>query len=169
MTPFQLQPGETILYQTQSHRTWYGLAWKMVSNLLGMALLAALLFVLLSGPSTTLLGKFLSQGLATLLSQILFLGLLPLLGLAWVVEDSISTFTGEFILTDRRMWVKGSPYTWSQGETPLEDVAAVTFRREAIFVRQRSTRKVQVHMFPEGKLIVQAYEKFIGKEKQTSL
>lgn len=168
MTPFQLQAGETVLYQTKSQRTWFLLAWKILSNLLGMALLILLLFVFLSGPIASLLGKLLSQGLAALVSQILFLGLLPLLALTWVVEDSISTFTGEFILTDRRMWVKGSPYAWSQSETPLEDVASVSFRREGIFIRQRSTRKIQVHMFPEGKLIVQAYEKFVGKEIPTS-
>jgi len=164
-TPFQLQAGEAILYQTRPHRTWFLLGWKILSNLLGMALLIGLLYILLSGPSAALLGKILPAGTANLLSQILFLGILPLLGLAWVIEDTISTCTSKFVLTDRRMWVKGSPYAWSQGETPLDDVASVTFRREGIFVHQKSTRKVQVHMFPEGKLIVKAYEEFIGKEK----
>lgn len=167
MTFFELQPGETILYQSRTDRTWYLLAWKIFSNLLGMALLIALLYVLLSDLGAQLLEKFFSQGLATLLSHILFLGLLPLLGLAWITEDTISTFTSEFVLTNRRMWVKGSPYAWSQGETSLDDVASVTFRREAIFVHQKSTRKVQIHMFPEGKLIVQAYEQYFGKDKPT--
>jgi hypothetical protein len=164
-SPFQLQIGETILYQTRPQRSWYTLAWRVLSNLLGMALLIALLFVFLSVPTAALLGKVLSSSLAAIVSQTLFLGLLPLLALVWVVEEAISAFTGALVLTDRRMWVSGSPYAWSQGETPLEDVASVTYRRDGIFVRQKSTRKVQVHMFPEGKLVVKAYEDFTGKGK----
>jgi hypothetical protein len=88
---------------------------------------------------------------------------MPLLGLAWVVEDLAKVFTGEFILTDRRIWIKGSPYAWSQGETPLDDIAAMAYRHDAVFVRQKSTRKLQVYMFPQGKSFVQAYEQLRGK------
>lgn len=168
-SPFQLQAGETILYQTRPQRTWFLLGWKILTNLLGMALLIGLLYVFLFGPSAALLGKLLPVGTANLLAQILFLGLFPLLGLTWVIEETLSTLMGEFVLTDRRMWVKGSPYVWSRVDTPLDDIASVTYRREGIFVHQRSTRKVQVHMFPEGKLIVKAYEEFTGKGKPPAI
>jgi hypothetical protein len=168
-SPFKLQTGETILYQTQPLRTWYALVWRILSNLLGTALLVLLLYVFLSGPTAALLGKALPANLATLVSQSLFLGGVPLLALAWVVEESFGAFRGMLVLTDRRMWVRGSPYAWSQGETPLEDIASLTYRREGIFVRRKSTRKIQVHMVPEGKLVVKAYTDYIGKSKGAAI
>jgi hypothetical protein len=36
------------------------------------------------------------------------------------------TFIGEFILTNQRIWVRGSPYAWSQSATPLEEIASLT-------------------------------------------
>ena len=162
-TPFQLQIGETILYQTQPLRTWYALIWRIVSNLLGMALLVLLLYVFLSSPTAGLLGKVLPANMATLVSQLLFLGVVPLLALAWVVEEAFSAFSGAFVLTDRRIWIQGSPYAWSQGEIPLADVDSLTYRRDGIFLRLKSTRKTQVHMFPEGKLIAKVYQDFKAK------
>ena len=49
--------------------------------------------------------------------------------------------------------------------TPLDDIASLTWRRDAIFMKQKSTRKIQVHMFSEGKLFVKAYEQLVGKSK----
>ena len=83
--------------------------------------------------------------------------------LAWVVEDIATTFFGEFILTNQRIWIQGSPYVWSHIEIPLGDIASLIWRRDAIFLRQKSTRKVQVHMFSDGKLFVKAYEQLLGK------
>jgi hypothetical protein len=76
-----------------------------------------------------------------------------------------SIFIGEFILTDQHFWVRGSPYAWSQSATALEDIASLTWRRDAIFIRQKSARKIQVHMYSDGKLFVKAYEQFAGKSK----
>jgi len=38
-------------------------------------------------------------------------------------------------------------------------------RRDAIFIHLKSTPKVQVHAFPNGKQIVQAYEQFTEKNR----
>jgi hypothetical protein len=84
---------------------------------------------------------------------------------AWVVEDVACVVIGEFILTNQRIWVRGSPYAWSQSATPLDEIASLTWRRDAIFIRHKSSRKIQVHMFSEGKLFVKAYEQFTGKLK----
>jgi hypothetical protein len=82
-----------------------------------------------------------------------------------VAEDLTCTFIGEFILTNQRIWVRGSPYAWSQSATPLEEIASLTWRRDAIFIKQKSTRKTQVHMISDGKLFVKAFEQFVGKSK----
>ncbi len=41
----------------------------------------------------------------------------------------------------------------------------MAWRRDALFIRQRSTRKVQVHMFGEGKKFAEAYKARTGKNK----
>jgi alpha-glucosidase (family GH31 glycosyl hydrolase) len=82
-----------------------------------------------------------------------------------VAEDIASTYLGEFILTDQRVWVRGSPYAWNQSDTMLEDIASMTWRRDAIFMRTKSIRGLQVHMFPEGKQIVKTYAQLTGKNK----
>jgi alpha-glucosidase (family GH31 glycosyl hydrolase) len=99
------------------------------------------------------------------LSKILYLGLVPLTGLAWVAEDLASTYLGEFILTDQRICVRGSPYAWSQSNTKLEDIASMIWRRDTIFIRKKSVRRLQVHVFSEGKQIVRTYEQLTGKNK----
>ena len=160
---FQLQPGETILYRSGPKRKWYAITWRIISSLLGITFFIFLLYILLSGPLEWVLRGFLPSPTASLLSQILLLGVVPLLVAAWIAEDSLSTFTCELVLTDRRLWVKASPYAWSQTEMPLGDIDSMTFRRDAIFLRQKSTRRMQVHMFPDGRLIVKAYEQFLGR------
>jgi hypothetical protein len=161
---FEAQPGETVLYQTRPNRRWYAVAWKIVGGLLAVFLVSLVGFVLFAEPAAGLLAGLLSAQTAALVVQLLCLGIVPLLAAAWTVEDVARTFTGEFILTDRRLWVRGSPYAWSQNETALEDIAAMTCRRDAVFVRQKSTRKLQVHMFSGSKAFVKAYEEFTSKK-----
>ncbi|HEX7541104.1 MAG TPA: hypothetical protein VF352_03155 [Anaerolineales bacterium] len=111
---------------------------------MGITILTFIIFALLAGPT-----------------EAAFISFLP----AWVAEDVACTFISGFILTDQRIWIRGSPYAWSQSATPLEDIASLTYRRDAIFIRQKSTRKIQVHMFSDGKLFVKACEQFAGKSK----
>jgi hypothetical protein len=161
---FEARSGETVLCQACPNRQWYAVAWKIVSGLVGISLLTLAGFILFSDPATGLLAGFLPAEVATGLSQFLCLGLFPLLVTAWAAEDVARTFTGEFILTDQRLWVRGSPYAWSQSEIPLEDIASMVYRRDAVFVRQRSTRKLQVHMFAGAKAFVKAYEKLSSQK-----
>ena len=95
--------------------------------------MAFILFSLLGDPTQSAAASFLPSLLASLLTKILYLGLVPLAGLAWVAEDIASTYLGEFILTDQRVWVRGSPYAWNQSDTMLEDIASMTWRRDAEF------------------------------------
>ena len=161
---FQIHPGETILLRITPNNQWYILTWKIGSGLAGIALLAFIVFSLLGDPTRVAALSFLPAWLASLLAKILYLGLVPLLGLTWVAEDVASTCLGEFILTDRRFWVRGSPYAWSQSDTMLEDIASMTWRRDAIFIRRKSARGLQVHMFPGGKKVVKTYEHLTGKK-----
>ena len=160
---FEAQPGETVLYRTRPNRKWYAVVWKIFGGLLAIFLVTLVGFVLFAEPAAGLLAGLLSVQTAALIVQLLCLGVVPLLAAAWAVEDVARTFTGEFILTDRRLWVRGSPYAWSRNETPLEDIAAMTCRRDAVFVRQKSTRKLQVHMFSGSKAFVKAYEELTAK------
>lgn len=160
---FQLQSGETILYQTHPNRQWYAVIWTVASGLVGTVLLTLLGFSIFSETISGLLAKFLPPEAALLATQVLCLGIVPLLIAAWLTQEVARTFIGNFILTDRRLWTRGSPYAWSQSETPLEEIAAISCRRDAIFVRLKSSRKLQVHMCPDGKEFVKAYEKFVGE------
>lgn len=162
---FQSQPGESILYRTTPNRKWYVIAWKIGSGVVGITILTFLIYALFSGPTEGAFISFLPAWAASLLTKFLYLGLFPLAAAAWVAEDLTCTFIGEFILTNQRIWVRGSPYAWSQSATPLEEIASLTWRRDAIFIKQKSTRKIQVHMISDGKLFVKAYEQFVGKSK----
>ena len=162
---FQPRSGESILFRTVPNNTWYIIAWKIGSGIIGITLITFILFSMFGTPTEGAFSSFLPNLAASLLSKILYLGLVPLAGVAWVAEGIASTFTGEFILTDQRIWVRGSPYAWSQSDITLEDILTMTWRRDAVFIRQKSSRKIQVHMFPESKKFVKAYEQFTGKVK----
>jgi len=161
---FEARSGETVLCQTRPNRKWYAVAWKIVSGLVGISLLTFVGFILFFEPVRGLLAGILPAEAAAVSAQLLCLGIVPVLISAWAAEDVARTYTGEFILTDQRLWVRGSPYAWSQSEIPLEDIASMIYRREAVFLRQKSSRKLQVHMFSGAKAFVKAYEKLSARE-----
>ena len=162
---FQPHSGESILFRTVPNNTWYIIAWKIGSGIIGITLITFILFSMFGTPTEGAFSSFLPNLAASLLSKIFYLGLVPVAGVAWVAEDIASTYTGEFILTNQRIWVRGSPYAWSQSDTSLENINTMTWRRDAVFIHQKSIRKIQVHMFPESKKFVRAYEQFTGKAK----
>lgn len=133
-------------------------AWEIVSRIAGIAFFTVLLFSLLRNPTQNAGATFLPGWLASQLTKYLYLAVAPLLGILWVSEGIITIFNSEFILTDQRIWVRGSPYAWNQSETRLKDILSMVWRRDAIFIRQKTKRGIQVHMFAEGKQIVKAYE-----------
>jgi hypothetical protein len=157
---FLQQPGETILYKTRPNRKWYAIAWKIIIGLAEILVTTFLFSALLQGVIERFLATILPSPTADLISRLICLGLVPLVVALWVVEDTASIFIAEYILTDRRLWIKGSPYTWSHIETPLDDISSMIFRRDAIFVRQKSSGKIQIHMLSDGKLFVKAFEKY---------
>ena len=162
--PFELNSDETILYRSQPSRRWY-----MLVGRIGIGILEVLLFMLLSFISLTslargLLATFLPPDLADGLSRFIFQGLVPLAIAAWFVEDTARIFTSELILTSRRLWTIGSPYAWTSGrETSLDDIQSISARRDAVFIHLKNTKRVQVHDFPNGRQIVQAYTQLTGK------
>jgi len=159
--------GESTLFRTTPNRKWFAIAWNITSGVLGIAIVTFLLFSFLANPTENLLSSFLPVAVAKLITKFLFLGLIPLAGIAWVVEDTMCTFIGEAILTNQRIWMHGSPYAWSQSSIPLEDISSLTSRRDAIFIKQKSTRKILVQMVSDSKTFVQTYRQFIGKSKTT--
>jgi hypothetical protein len=120
---------------------------------------------LLAGPTEGAFISFLPAWAASLLTKVIVLGLIPLATAAWLAEDVACQLIGEYILTDQRIWLRSSPYVWSRCAIPLEDIDSLAWRRDAIFIRLRSTRKIQVLMISDGKLHVKAYEQFTGKSK----
>jgi hypothetical protein len=161
---FIVSPDETIYYRSQPSTKWYHVAWKLVSGLL-----AIIIFVYISvNAFTNIAGSILFNRIppasASFFSQLLCTWIVPLLAVAWFVEDFIQTFTSEFILTDRRVWVKGSPYAWNPGRNILlGEIESMVFRRGAIFIRCRSDRRPQIHMFPDGRVIVNTYQELIQR------
>jgi hypothetical protein len=163
ISKFQPLPGESILYHTTPNRKWYVIAWKIGSGVMGIIILTFIVFSIFAGSTQRAFSSFLPLWATSLLTNSLYLALFPLLMTAWVVEDVTGTFIGDLILTNQRIWVVGSPYAWNQKEIPLEDVASLTWRRDALFLKLKSSRKIQVHMFPDGKHLVQVYEQTLGK------
>ena len=163
-SPFQPNQDETILFRSQPSRQWYMLGWRI-----GIGILEVLVFTLLSFASFTSIGKailatFLPAGLAEGLSRVIFQGVAPLLIAAWFAEDTARIFTSELVLTNQRIWTKGSPYAWTPGrETVLTDIQSISTRRDAVFIRRKSSPKMQVLVFPNGKQIVEAYQQFTQK------
>jgi hypothetical protein len=162
--PLQLNPNESILYRSQPSRQWFMLAGRIGLEILEVAIFIFLSFILLTGVGNFILARFLPSGLADGLSRVIFEGIVPILIIAWFAEDTARIFTSELVLTSQRIWTRGSPYAWtSVRETPLTDIQSMVTRREAVFVRLKSNRKVQVLLFPHGKQIVEAYQQFIQK------
>ena len=155
---FQLLAGENILYRTIPNTKWYVVTWKIVSGIAIIALFTFILNALLADPTQNGLQSFLPGWFASLLTNYLYLVLVPLLGALWVCEGILTLFNAEFILTDKRIWVRGSPYVWNQSEVRLEDILSMTWRRDAIFIQLKSKRGLQVHMFAGGKSIVKAFQ-----------
>lgn len=162
--PFQLNPNKSILFRSQPSRQWYALAGRIGIEILEVGIFILLSFISLTSVGKVLLTSFLPSGLADGLSRVIFEGVVPILIVAWFAEDTARIFTSELILTSQRIWTKGSPYAWtSENETPLAEIQSLAARRDAVFMRLKSTRKVQVLMFPHGKQIVEAYTQFIQK------
>jgi hypothetical protein len=158
---FQQHPDEAILYRSEPSRKWYVVAWKV-----GLGILEAFVFILLStttffGLAKALLETFLPVALADGFSRVIFQGIAPLVVIAWVTEDTAGFFTRKLILTSQRIWTKGIPYAWSTDrDIPLSDIKSITPRRDALFLHRRSTHKTQVLMFPDSKLIAEAFAQF---------
>jgi hypothetical protein len=162
---FQLNPGESILFRSQPSRKWYALVWKIGVGFFEVIVFIFFSFTAFTSITANLLARLLSPDIAVTLSQILFQGILPILVTAWFVEDTARIFTSEFVLTNQRIWTKGSPYAWiSARETLLSDVKSITSRSEAVFIHLKSTKKVQVDMVPDGKLVIKAFEQLKKEE-----
>lgn len=162
---FEISAGESVLYETLEHRPWYITTWKIAGGFITIVILTVIAWFLFSERITGLLLNILPPTSATVLTKLLCLGLVPLLITAWVAEDVVRIFTGKFVLTDQRLWVRGSPYAWNVTETPLHDIDSLTFRRDAIFIRLKSTRKLLVHMLPDGKLLAKVYKDSLAKPR----
>jgi hypothetical protein len=162
---FQSQPREDILYRTTSNHQWYVIIWKITSGAACITIFTFLINSLLAVPINSVLMSILPDWAASLVTKFLYLGLFPLSASAWITDDIAGAFTGEFILTNQRIWIRGSPHAWSQSETQQKDIASVTCRRDAIFIKLKSDKKIQVHMFADAKLFMLAFKRFIEKPK----
>lgn len=161
---FKQNPDESILYQFKSSRKWYALAWRIGLGVFEVAVFIFFSYSAFTILTNSLLVTFLPENAATIISRIIFQVIVPLVVIAWFAEDTVRIFSSEFVLTDQRIWTRGSPYAWSQAhETPLSDVKSMACRRDALFIHLRSTRKIQVFLLPDGKQIVKIFKQFTGK------
>ena len=162
--PFQLNPDESILFRSRPSRQWFTLAGRIGIEILEVVIFTLVSFISFTNIGKTILATFLPTDLADGLSGVIFQGIVPILIIAWFAEDTARIFTSELILTSQRIWTRGSPYAWtSERETLLTDIQSLATRREAVFMRLKSTKKVQTLMFPHSKQIVDAYTQFIKK------
>lgn len=164
---FEEEPDEKILFHYTPNRKWYVIIWKIVTGGVGIAILIFVLYSLLASKTEGAFSSFLPTWIASLITNFIFLGLVPLAAVSWVIEDIASVFIGEFILTNQRIWIRGSPYAWSRCQILIDDILTMTWRRDAIFIRQKSTRKMQVHMFSNSKEFVQTFQHLVGKSNES--
>ncbi len=162
---FELRPDENILYHATPNRKWYIIAWKIFSGIVVIGFLLTVVYAFAVEPTQKAFISFMPAWAAGLLTKILYLGLLPLAGGAWFAEDIACTLLGEYVLTNQRIWIRSSPYAWSQSSIPLDNISSLFWRRDAIFIKQKFTKKIQVHMISDGNLFVKTYEQYIGKSK----
>lgn len=162
-TEFESQLNETILYHAMPNRKWYVIGWKIISGAVIVIILTLIINSLLASLTDSALNYFLPAQYAELLTKFLYLGVIPLGAASWILEDIACTYFGEFILTEQRIWIRSSPYAWSQSDIQLEDISSITWRRDAVFIRLKSNHKIQVLTFPEGKLFVQAYKNYVSR------
>jgi hypothetical protein len=157
------EENEAIYYHSQPGAHWLGLAWKGLGGLL-LVLLFGFYSISAFAPIThKVLSLLMGSSVALILSDVLCMGLLPLLVLLWFVEDTLQSSTTELVLTDRRIWMKNTPNLWSPvRELPLSDIRFIRDRRGAIFIYTISGRKPQVHMFPDSKQIAKTYQQLTG-------
>ncbi len=163
---FQPRLGENILFHSQHNRKWYAIAWKIITGVLGIGMLTFIIVALFEGVGEDILANFLPEAIAKPISYSMCIGVLPLLITLWYVDEVARLFTGEYILTDQRIWIKGSPYSWSRFEVPLDDIESMTFRRDSIFLRQKSNRKMHIHMIADGKHFFKTYQQ-VNLQKTT--
>jgi hypothetical protein len=161
---FRPNNDESILYQSKPSRKWYALAWRIGLGLFEVAVFIFFSYTSFTNLTSSLLATFLPENAAIIISRIIFQAIAPLLVVAWFAEDTARIFSSELILTDQRIWTKGSPYAWSQArEMPLSDVKSMSSRRDALFIHLRSTRKIQVFVLSDGKQIDNIFKQFTGK------
>lgn len=147
---FEIHPGETILYRARHDHHWYLVAWKVLSGLI-IVLVADLIVVGLVASWSDWL-------------RIPLIGAVLLFSLGYVAEDILRLFIGDYVLTDQRFWTRAAPYAWSPTQDiPLDEIDSLSYRRDAIFLHRKGQRKLQVYLFPDGKLLAQAYKQATGK------
>jgi hypothetical protein len=161
---FKQNPDEAILYQSQPITKWYRIIWKIAVSFFEVAVFILFSVTAFTALSRSFFGLFLPGNIADVISRILFQAIAPVLLTAWFAEDTAGTFTSRVVLTTRRIWFKGSPYSWTPGhEIPMEAIKSMYARRDALFISLRETKKLQVHTIQDGDLVVQAFKSFTGK------
>lgn len=161
---FKQNPDEAILYQSQPITKWYQLVWKIVVSIFEVAIFILFSVTAFTSLFRALLGTFLPQNIADVTSRILFQAIAPVFLTVWFAEDTASTFIHRVVLTTKRIWIKGSPYSWTPGHAiPLDAIKSMYARRGALFIRLHETKKLQVHSISDGDLVVQAFRGFTGK------
>jgi hypothetical protein len=158
---FQLNPDESILYHSSPPREWFALIWRIGLEFIEVVILMLFSITALTILGSNLLASILPVNVAEVVSRLIFQAIAPLLVTAWFAEDTARILFSELILTDQRLWTRGFPYAWNPGrEMPLSDVKSMSSRRDALFIHLKSTRKIQVHMLPDGKQIAKAFTQF---------
>jgi hypothetical protein len=165
--PFQPVPGESILYHSQLTRKWYDIAWRIGLAIFELAVFMLFSFTAFTSLANSLLATFLPVALADALSRIIFQDIVPILVIAWSIEDTARIFTSDLVLTNQRVWTKGYPYAWNPGrEILISDIKFMSSHRDALFIHLKSSKKTQVHVVPDSKGIVKAFTQFTGRIDQ---
>ncbi|MGB8215617.1 MAG: hypothetical protein WCE68_18860 [Anaerolineales bacterium] len=161
---FQLNPDETILYRSRPAREWYALAGRLGAGLIELIFVMVLSFTAFTNLARVILAKFIPAAPASVLGQVIFQGIFPILMIAWFAEDTASIFTREVILTSQRVWTKGFPRAWNaEWETRLSDIKCMSFKNGAVSIHLKDNKKMRVRGFPNGALIVKAFKEFTEK------
>jgi len=160
-TNLQLQGDEQIICQTYPPRAWY----KVVGITVGMLFICIMfldVYIFAGTQALEFFGIFFPTGTAALLTQFLFLGIIPLILLFIWVNRIVQMFTTEAVLTNQRILIKGYPRFWSRQEVKLDDVTEVTGRQGWVIITSKSQKGVRRTAFRSNvKEFIAAYNGFV--------
>lgn len=157
----QLQGDEQIICKTHPPRVWHNAVGITVVMLFICSVFLDV-YIFVGTQAFEFFSILFPREIADLLTQFLFLGVIPLILLFIWVNHIVQMFTTEAVLTNQRILIRGYPRFWSRQEIKLNDVAEVTGRQGWVIITSKSQKGITRMAFRSNvKEFIAAYNGFV--------